>query len=278
MSWAPGISSITTRVGAIESLLASRTSARAEDTSAFDKAALAASTSNFDPFGAAYQQALMSAGVSPVSPDATPSTDGVATEPTTAVAPALRTESFDLTVATRRQTSASAAVNSAGSYAVNVVDGAGYSTVVGSGSTVGQVGGYGPMPVPAELAQYGNGRVPREALEPVGQGGHRLWAPAAESYKALVAAAHADGIDLTITDSYRTYDQQVQLAAEKGLYADGGLAAVPGTSNHGWGLAVDFNVNSPAALEWLKTNGHSFGFVEAAKREPWHWEFRPSQA
>jgi len=134
------------------------------------------------------------------------------------------------------------------------------------------------MPVPADLAPYGNGNIPRDALEPIGQGGHRLWAPAAESYKQLVAAAKVEGIDLTVTDSYRTYDQQVELAEQKGLYADGGLAAVPGTSNHGWGLAVDFNVNTPAALEWLRTNGHSFGFVEAAKREPWHWEFRPDQA
>jgi LAS superfamily LD-carboxypeptidase LdcB len=134
------------------------------------------------------------------------------------------------------------------------------------------------MPVPAELAAYGNGHVPPDALEPIGQGGHRMWAPAAESYKQLVAAAKVEGIDLTVTDSYRTYDQQVELAAEKGLYADGGLAAVPGTSNHGWGLAVDFNVNTPAALEWLRTNGHSYGFVEASRREPWHWEFRPDQA
>jgi hypothetical protein len=147
-----------------------------------------------------------------------------------------------------------------------------------SRSSVGQVGGYGAISVPADLAAYGNGNIPAAALEPIGQDGHRLWAPAAESYKQLVAAAATDGIDLTVTDSYRSYDQQVELADRKGLYADGGLAAVPGTSNHGWGVAVDFNVNSPAALEWLKTNGHTYGFVEAVTREPWHWEFRPDQA
>ena len=293
MSWAPGISTITTRVGAIESLLASRSSARADDTSAFDKAALAASTTNFDPFGTAYQQALMSAGVSPASPDAAAApTDGVATDPTTALTPtltsgltpaqtsSLRTESFDPMVATRRPASASSVggVGGVGGVGnVNVVSGD-YPVVSGSGTTVGQRGGYGAMPVPAELAVYGNGHVPPDALELIGQGGHRLWGPAAESYKALVAAAHDQGIDLTVTDSYRTYDQQVQLAAEKGIYADGGWAAVPGTSNHGWGLAVDFNVNSPAALDWLRANGHSFGFVEATRREAWHWEFRPSQA
>jgi len=167
---------------------------------------------------------------------------------------------------------------SAASAANSVLIGATFPPVVGAGSSVGQVGGYGKMPVPADLAAYGNGQIPIDSLETIGQGGHRLYAPAAESYKALVAAAKLDGIDLTVTDSYRTYDQQVDLAARKGIYADGGLAAVPGTSNHGWGLAVDFNVNSPAALEWLKNNGHSFGWVEAVKREPWHWEFRPTQA
>ena len=39
---------------------------------------------------------------------------------------------------------------------------------------------------------------------------------------------------ICITDSYRTYASQVRLYGQKPA-----LAAVPGTSNHGWGLAVD---------------------------------------
>jgi LAS superfamily LD-carboxypeptidase LdcB len=70
----------------------------------------------------------------------------------------------------------------------------------------------------------------------------------------------------------------VGLAAAKGLYADGGLAAVPGTSNHGWGLAVDVDTDQAGAQQWMQANGHRFGFVEAVRREPWHWEFRPAQA
>lgn len=38
--------------------------------------------------------------------------------------------------------------------------------------------------------------------------------------------------------SYRTYEQQVELYNAY-LNGTGNLAAVPGTSNHGWGLAVD---------------------------------------
>lgn len=148
----------------------------------------------------------------------------------------------------------------------------------GSGSSIGQIGGYGKITPPADLAAYGNGHVPTAALEPIGQGGHRLAAPAAQAWRACVEAARADGIDLTITDSYRTFDQQVDLVQRKGLYSNGGYAATPGLSNHGWGLAVDADVTAPQTLDWMRANAHKFGFVEAAPCEPWHWEFRPQQA
>lgn len=146
------------------------------------------------------------------------------------------------------------------------------------GQSVGKIGGFGPMPVPSDLQQYGNGRIPDGVLVPVGQGSHVLYPPAAEAFKAAVATAAADGIQLRITDSYRTYDQQVDLVERKGLYSQGGYGAVPGTSNHGWGLAVDFDVTDPTTLAWLRNNAYRFGFVEAVPREPWHWEFRPTQA
>lgn len=140
-----------------------------------------------------------------------------------------------------------------------------------------QIGGYGQMPVPAELAAYGNGKVPSSRLTPIGQSGHRLFAPAAAAWDGLVAAAAADGVAVRITDSYRSYEQQVDLVNHKGLYSEGGLAARPGTSIHGWGLAVDADVNDTRTLDWIRTNGPRFGFVEAVPREPWHWEFRPQQ-
>lgn len=140
-----------------------------------------------------------------------------------------------------------------------------------------QIGGYGQMPVPAELAGYGNGKVPSTRLTPIGQSGHRLFAPAAAAWDGLVAAAATDGVAIRITDSYRSYDQQVDLVNRKGLYSEGGLAARPGTSIHGWGLAVDADITDARTLDWIRTNGPRFGFVEAVPREPWHWEFRPQQ-
>ena len=146
------------------------------------------------------------------------------------------------------------------------------------GASIGKVGGYGRMPVTDEQRAIGNGHLTGDVLQPIGQGGHRLYAPAAAAWRDAVAAAAADGIDLRITDSYRSYDNQVNLADRKGLYSSGGYAATPGTSNHGWGMAVDADVNDPATLSWMRNNAWKFGWVEAVPREPWHWEFRPQQA
>lgn len=135
--------------------------------------------------------------------------------------------------------------------------------------------GLGGMPVPVSLQRHGNGRLPAAELTPIGQDNHRLYGPAASTYTAMRDAAAREGIALRITDSYRDYAQQVDLAARKGLFSNGGLAAVPGTSNHGWGMAIDANVNDPRTLAWMRTNAGRFGWVGQIEREPWHWEYRP---
>lgn len=136
-------------------------------------------------------------------------------------------------------------------------------------------GAYGRLQPPAELQRFGNGRIPAEALEPIGVGNHRLWAPAARSFQAMKADAAAAGVEIGITDSYRDHATQVSLARRKGLYSQGGLAATPGTSNHGWGMAVDLDLDSKG-LAWMRENGWRYGFVEDTPREPWHWGFRPA--
>ncbi len=211
-------------------------------------------TSGFDPFGSLYQSALDSATVA-------------AATATSTAGSVVRTESY------------SSGVSGSGADDTYVtVSASGWTLPSTSGASLGQIGGYGPMPVPDDLSAYGNGQIPTDQLVPIGQGSHKLYAPAAEAWKAAVADAAAAGIDLKITDSYRTYDQQVELAERKGLYANGGYAATPGTSNHGWGLAVDADVSDPATMGWMRANGYKYGFVEAVPREPWHWEYRPQQA
>lgn len=131
---------------------------------------------------------------------------------------------------------------------------------------------HGKLEPPAELAAYGNGKIPPTALAEIGEGGHRMWAPAAAQFKQLRQDAAAAGVNIGVTDSYRSYDQQVDLAKRKGLYSQGGLAATPGTSNHGWGRSLDLDLDAKAQ-SWMRANAERYGFVEDVPREPWHWTF-----
>ena len=151
--------------------------------------------------------------------------------------------------------------------------GPGATSAVGAPGPLSPTSRSGRLTPPAELAAFGNGRIPAEALTSIGVGNHRLWGPAARSFQRLLSDARAQGIDIGVTDSYRSYDSQVDLARRKGLYSNGGLAATPGTSNHGWGLSVDLDLN-PTAQSWMRANADRYGFVEDVPREPWHWTFR----
>lgn len=126
---------------------------------------------------------------------------------------------------------------------------------------------------PTNVSGYSNGKLPDSALTSIGSG-HKLWGNAATKYLEMVAAARADGISWGITDSYRTYEAQVDVARRKGLYSEGGLAARPGTSNHGLGKAVDLEL-STAAFTWLQSNAVRFQYY-TIPRERWHWEYRGS--
>ncbi|SNR34309.1 D-alanyl-D-alanine carboxypeptidase family protein [Blastococcus mobilis] len=130
---------------------------------------------------------------------------------------------------------------------------------------------------------YPNGLIPPSAMCPLGAAGHRLRCDAAAAYRAMsVAYAGAFGTPLCITDSYRTYASQVRLYGQKPA-----LAAVPGTSNHGWGLAVDLcggieRFGTPQ-YDWMKANAGRFGFLHPdwaepgnGREEPWHWEYAGS--
>ncbi len=122
---------------------------------------------------------------------------------------------------------------------------------------------------------YANGFLPLSALCPLSVGGgHRLRADAAAAFNRM-AAAHA----LCVNDSYRSYAEQVDVYQRKPA-----LAAVPGTSNHGWGVAVDLGCGAESfgtpMYRWLKANAPRYGFVHPAwaepggsRPEPWHWEY-----
>lgn len=131
------------------------------------------------------------------------------------------------------------------------------------------------------LYESANGQLNPSELAPIpappdSSQNHKLNPIAAKAYAEMVAAAADDGIVWGITDSYRNLEIQKDLVARKGLYSQGGLAAAPGTSNHGWGSAVDLKVKRETKeYRWLKDNAAKFGF-STIPREPWHWEHKAS--
>lgn len=141
-------------------------------------------------------------------------------------------------------------------------------------SLTGATGPTGPTGPTESLikGRYENGRIPAGALTEIGSTGHRLAAPAATAMDGLLRKAQQDGVKIGITDSYRSYEEQVDLVQRKGLYSQGGLAAKPGTSDHGWGLAVDLDLDAKAQT-WMRANAGRFGFAENTPREPWHWKY-----
>lgn len=125
---------------------------------------------------------------------------------------------------------------------------------------------------PATSERHHNGRLPASELVEVG--GIQLRADAAAAYHAMLAAASQEGVSVVATGGYRTYERQVRLKAEKPV-----LAAPPGTSMHGWGRAVDFDMRL-TDFGWLRAHAAEFGWVhppwaqpDGSKPEPWHWEF-----
>lgn len=124
---------------------------------------------------------------------------------------------------------------------------------------------------------YSNGKIPIQAMVQIGRGQY-LRADAAKAFNDLNwAFGQAFGRGISITDSYRTLSSQQRLAVTKP-----GLAATPGTSNHGWGVALDLgggiNNHGTAQNNWMKQHAGQFGFGPLSGRmgqkEPWHWEYR----
>jgi len=126
---------------------------------------------------------------------------------------------------------------------------------------------------PVDLSSFANGKIPESLLTSIGNG-EKLAAPAASSFLDMQTAAKKAGINITVNDSYRSFEDQVAMAKSKGLYGQGGLAATPGHSEHGKGISVDLQLD-PAAQKWMQTNAKDYGYVANVKGEPWHWSYKP---
>ncbi len=143
----------------------------------------------------------------------------------------------------------------------------------------------GPVPAGGGAAGgwggHANGRIPAAAMcRPAFDPDVQARCDAANALDQLNTAYRAEfGADLPVTDSYRDYDAQVAVKAAKPH-----LAAKPGTSNHGWGLAIDFGPGiatfGTLQHQWMTANAPAHGWVHPAwarqdgsKPEPWHWEY-----
>jgi len=145
-----------------------------------------------------------------------------------------------------------------------------------------------------------NGRLPDRALTTVTPQ-CRVVNAVAPNLEAMLGDAHAHGVDLepersayvipglsgppVIESCYRDYDMQVWWRNYYCFFGECSMAAVPGTSVHGWGRAVDFDDAagelrfSSAGYQWLSSNAQRYGFVHpgwaepgGTSPEPWHWE------
>ena len=113
--------------------------------------------------------------------------------------------------------------------------------------------------------------------------------------------ARSQGVDPVVYSGYRTWDkQQSLLDAQVASYLEQGYSpeqaqeaaqswvAVPGTSEHQLGLAVDINANPDNSTDeevyaWLAENAWQFGFIlrypqdktqiTGIQYEPWHYRY-----
>jgi hypothetical protein len=129
-----------------------------------------------------------------------------------------------------------------------------------------------------------NGRLPASSLASIG-GGHYLRTDAAAAFLAMNAESIRRGWGaIPVLDAYRTLGHPGDLAHNHWSqwmawerYTHGGnLAAHPGTSNHGLGLAID--LGSQRARWIVDQIGAAYGWAKRwsdAPSEWWHIRWRP---
>ena len=118
--------------------------------------------------------------------------------------------------------------------------------------------------------------------------------------------ARAQGYGLFVREGYRTQEEQQQLLDEKiEAYENEGKSkseakklaeqwvAIPGTSEHQLGIAVDINADTTKSsnddvYSWLAENAHKYGFIKrypsdktditGVINEPWHYRYVGKEA
>jgi len=131
-----------------------------------------------------------------------------------------------------------------------------------------------------------NGRLPASILCTLWDRKFQLRADAAVAMAKLnVSYTKRFGHPICFNDAYRSLAEQYAIKARRGSYA-----ARPGTSEHGWGLAVDLcdgvdQGPGSATYAWLRANAPAYGWENplwarsggSGPYEPWHWEYMPGE-
>lgn len=153
--------------------------------------------------------------------------------------------------------------------------------------------------VPAAPPGVSNGHLPASMLTTISPE-CRIANEVAPALQAMLAAANAQGVGLAPersaylppgapqppekTACYRSYDMQVWWRNYYCSIGQCAMAALPGTSKHGWGKAADLQdqlgqmtFTSPG-YHWLYANAGAYGFYQplsatpfGSSPEPWHW-------
>jgi LAS superfamily LD-carboxypeptidase LdcB len=139
-----------------------------------------------------------------------------------------------------------------------------------------------------------SGRLKNDQLEIIGEewGNLRLHPDAAASFRLLSQAFGEEyGKPLEVESAYRTYKEQEKTKEWWRKKGNPDMAATPGKSNHGWGLAVDFGDQDPTTkrrglrfnqreYDWLEANMPKYGWEtpswadnNSGIEEPWHKEY-----
>lgn len=151
-----------------------------------------------------------------------------------------------------------------------------------------------------ESKHYAYQEAPASELQPItADGRFMLRKAAAKEYKAMIAAARADGISIVPISAFRSVSEQEHIffdvKQERGQAASkrAEVSAPPGYSEHHTGYAVDvgdgnvpatnlnFSFENTAAFKWLQANSVRFNFEMSFPRnnsqgvsyEPWHWRY-----
>lgn len=169
-------------------------------------------------------------------------------------------------------------------------------------SLIKNVGNSAP-PIPPGYKNFKNGTVPDDKLVGInGSSYFKLHPEAALQYNRLLTAAAKAGYKWITSSAYRDFDNQLSCFRKYGE----GRAAIPGSSPHGWGVAVDISelckmqqqkarslkmaVAKPAPAQYVRTNSSLYKWLSqnaplygwynpyrladnSGMDESWHWEY-----